>query len=224
MDQERIFEVFTLKTSPTRPKQHEKEHLPFRPMSNLLSPCGVPKRDWARASSVRRHSTTRDQGPTKITGRVGKFPLLHPDGCMGDSMDFWTDSDRGVRRLQVEELAKGKGLPSEWRDKAKLLPKETVAKATSLHLWMTVCDSVATWLREERQSDDAPLDTTKRNTGSVPSPTVTSTDPPSSTDQMHWSILDLSGGSEFHRAQVSKLREVLLDYPDQNRNQLCREG
>ena len=87
---------------------------------------------------------------------------------MGDSMDFWTDSDQGVRRLQVEELAKGKGLPSEWKDKTKLLPKEAVAKATSLHLWTTVCDLVANWLRKERQSDDAPLDTTKREVSPEP--------------------------------------------------------
>ena len=81
--------------------------------------------------------------------------MHHPDGCMADSLeDNWVSTERGVRRIQVEELAKAKGLPSEWKDTSVALPRTAVVQAISVHLCMPVCDAIGEWCCPQHSLED----------------------------------------------------------------------
>jgi hypothetical protein len=48
----------------------------------------------------------------------------------------------------MEELAKGKGLPSEWCTKDTTLPEKAVKETTCVHIWSVVCDAIGLWLKQ----------------------------------------------------------------------------
>jgi hypothetical protein len=67
---------------------------------------------------------------------------------MSDHPQVWIQGNKGVRRLQHEELAKAKGVLSEWLKGGKLLRQFQVDQATCLHLWMAAMDTICP-LKEE---------------------------------------------------------------------------
>jgi hypothetical protein len=44
----------------------------------------------------------------------GKVPVFSPDGCLPYLVGVIIGMDRGIQRLQKEELAKAKRIPSSW--------------------------------------------------------------------------------------------------------------
>ena len=81
-------------------------------MQNLLQPCGIPPGDWAKPKAFTQREA--EEGPIQIRGRVGNFPVIGPQGCMPDDLNTFVETEKGIRRLQVEELGKAKGIPGEW--------------------------------------------------------------------------------------------------------------
>lgn len=152
LSQERLAEVYVIPKAggrlPQRPWDRDQE-LPARPCRNLLLPCGIPKKDRARAPF--RPITQPQMMGTEVhvVGHCGRRPVISPEGCLPDSLQCYLNSDQGIRLTQVEELAKAKGLPSEWLKKGTKPPQEVVLRTTSLHILTAVCDAVGSWLRED---------------------------------------------------------------------------
>jgi hypothetical protein len=94
------------------PKQPSPNQLPARPMSNLLLPFGVPVAAWTKMvpNSL---GAGRACLPCISHLGFGRAPIYDPQGPMPDTLDSWVQVEKGFRRLQVEELAKAKGVPKE---------------------------------------------------------------------------------------------------------------
>ncbi|CAB9523251.1 unknown protein (Partial), partial [Seminavis robusta] len=120
---------------------------PPREMSNLPLPIGYPDRDRAKLRQISKlPSPTTYQEHYQLYGHVQNLPIYDGTGCMPDSVGRWVFDGSRVRKLQLDELAKGKGVPGEWRDKSLELPYKAVVGATAVHIWTVVCDAVAGWL------------------------------------------------------------------------------
>ena len=145
--QDRIVEVFVIpKADGSIPIAPPHQHLPARPMQNLLLPTGIPKRDYAPRKGVKTltNPTVKEDGRV-ILGTCGKENTCSIEGVMPDDVHSFLQTEKGVRRIQVDELAKAKGVPGEWRDKKVIMDKTTTLEATSIHILTAVCDQISEW-------------------------------------------------------------------------------
>ena len=95
--QDRLVLACTLRKSKEGPIEPTGDDVPPRSMSNLLMPTGVPHKVWY-------------QGHTQQA-----FESIHDHhGLMPDLPGCWINSERGIRRLQSQEIAKAKGVPIKW--------------------------------------------------------------------------------------------------------------
>ena len=238
LEQERLIEVFTrpqdTQASPIPPRP---QGLPPRPMRNLLMPCGIPHRERAHPKAPFL-PLPLEEAPNQgchIQGSIHGKPVFGPEGCMPDKIGSWVATDRGIRRLQAEELAKAKGLPSEWRNKQLSIPSESTSPATALHIWTEVCDSLSSWLKEPH------LGTAR---GNLPSSEVPVTGPPSKPGdevetqsssrpssptgleeaEREWiyELPDLTMGSPWYVERVQNLQRAIIGRPDYD--ELLAEG
>ena len=231
IDQEVVADVYVM-GGPTAvlPVCPLPQGLPARPMQNLLLPCGIPKRDWAPHQLVELLEQPEAVGPTLISGYLQERPIFHPHGCMPDSLDCWVETDRGIRRLQSNELSKGKGLPSEWMSKHTQLPRKAVLASTSLHIWVSICDSLSSWFR----ASDLPTTKTKPLFPTPPPPPGPVGEHPIDPDEhdvgpreeedMPWEyqLPDLSVGGGWYKQRIRNLRAAIQGRP--NSAQLFEEG
>jgi hypothetical protein len=97
------------------PKQPTPNELPPRPMSNLLMPFGVPSAAWTKKVPNSKHPDPRGLPCISHLGFGRSDPIFDPQGPMPDVLGSWFQVDKGIRRLQIEELAKAKGVPKEWQ-------------------------------------------------------------------------------------------------------------
>lgn len=130
--------------------------LPARAMSNLLLPVGIPSKAWYHGSERKCTMEERArESPCVITYSAGQTPIHDHVGPMPDRANAWIRSERGVRRLQLSELAKAKGLTSAWTNQGvSTLETSWVIQSTCLHLWTAVMDSVGTWLHHSSTEGD----------------------------------------------------------------------
>ena len=160
LQQERLVEVFVIPGEGRAiPDPPPAQGLPARPMRNLLLPLHqIPPRSRAPPKAILQlPSPSPEPGGLQVVGWVHDQPLYSSDGVMPDCVGAWImDTDTGVHRLQTEELAKGKGLPSEWRSKDVPLPDEAIKEATCLHIWTAVCDTLGFWLKQPQGGASAP--------------------------------------------------------------------
>lgn len=219
--QERLVEVFLANTAGRDlPMAPSHQGLPPRAMRNLLQPFGVPKGAWAPSKAVRKHPTpfVSEEG-WQIMGTIGEHSIYGADGVMPDHIGSWiADGDKGVRRLQVAEFAKGKGLPSEWLTKGAALPHKAVSEDTCLHIWSVVCDELGKWIRPT-SSPSATLQgpPTKR----PPSPRLTAPEP-SPLPIWNYQFPDLRKDGPWYLDRVTKLKQVCCGRTDSE--QLVMEG
>ena len=224
LDQERTFDVYYQASSwaTPAPSQPVPQGLPPRPMQNLLMPCGVPSSQWHKPKmplQLEIPTTLPDQptGPLCV-GTCGKGQVLHPSGCMVDSLqDVWVATERGVRRLQAEELAKAKGLPSEWRNKDAPLSPKVVASATSLHSWVAVCDAIGDWCCPEHALDEDTF-----STASTADLTLSDTEEEDCDWEAEYDYPDLAPGGEWHSARDKSLKQAIRGCPDADK--LLQDG
>jgi len=141
LDQETLADVF-FKTTESRavPCMPTQGALPPRAMGNLLLPCGIPRRDWAPEKLLQTLKMETWSGPTKTVGSVNGKAVFHPDRCMPNDLDCWVETERGTRRIQVQELTKAKGVPSEWTHRDTKLPSKVLLQSTGLHTLTQVMD------------------------------------------------------------------------------------
>ena len=226
--QERLMEVF-VKSGEGRalPDPPSPQGLPARPMRNLLLPLHqIPRNSRASPKTIQLSLTPAPDTPTlHVVGSVWDHPLYSSEGVMPDCVGAWiSDADSGVHRLQTEELAKGKGLPSEWRTKDTSIPVVAVKEATCLHIWTVVCDALGPWLKAPQTGTPQVSNETPRPRSDPPPPKTYAPPNPKDLPAAPWdyTLPDLSEGGAWHQARLTRLREVIKGRPDED--QLWEEG
>jgi hypothetical protein len=73
---------------------------------------------------------------------------------MPDLPGCWIQSERGIRCLQTQELAKGKGVPGDWfkngpGGSSSLLKDAAVRSSTGIHIWTAALDDTLEWLNSK---------------------------------------------------------------------------
>lgn len=184
--------------------------LPARAMSNLLMPVGVPWKAYCRGKE--KECEGQRFTPCEVKWEVENSPIYETTGPMPDHPQAWIRSDRGVRRLQHEELAKAKGILPSWLkgDGAIPLRQSQVDRATCVHLWSAAMDVMRPWLlmEEEEAGSEGPK-ASKKDTA-VP----TWDDGEDSDEKWQWEVPDLSEGGEWFLARVATLKEVIKGAPN----------
>jgi hypothetical protein len=192
--------------------------LPVRDMSNLLKPVGIPR----KAYCLEKETMTVDKSylPCKVLGRIRQEAVFERDGPMPDHPHVWIRSERGIRRLQHEELAKAKGVPPEWLKgpETKPLRQTLVEGATCLHLWTAAMDGLRSWMEEEAGSNSERV-----RPSTNPSP-VEGWSSQSEDDEYEWNwkVPDLRKGGDWHKARVASLKRAIGERKDGN--QLFLDG
>jgi hypothetical protein len=216
LQQERLIEV-CIDGSKGRamPVAPPHQGLPVQPMKNLLLPPGtIPCQSMATPKLI---SWLTEAGPPKdgllIVGLVGRQPLHSSTGCMPDELGAWiADSDTGVRRLQAEELVKGKEIPSKWRTKAVDLPSRPIEEAMCLHIWTAVCDTLGQWLKPQGQMVHPTLLDPLPQLAPNRRPTVACTLPnPQDMPSAEWDykLPDLVEGGKWHQDSITSLWKAI---------------
>jgi hypothetical protein len=190
---------------PSKPPPME---LPVRAMSNLLMPVGVPRKAYCRDKE--KECEGQRFLPCEVLKEVKKSPIYEATGPMPDHPQAWIRSDRGTRRLQHEELAKAKGVPSSWlKGKgAKSLRQSQVDRATCVHLWSAAMDVMRPWLLEEENQIFSESES-KQN---APVPKWIDDEP--AEEDWQWETPDLREGGEWFLARVASLREAIKEAPN----------
>jgi hypothetical protein len=197
------------------PMEPAPMNLPARAMINLLLPVGIPHKAWYQGQE---RDCTMDERmrefPCVVKQSVSRTPIHEHEGPMPDRANAWIRSERGVRRLQTCELAKAKGLTSEWTNKdSSKLENLWVGQSTCLHVWTAVMDSVSTWIHQ--------------NTGDQAQGKDESTCGPSENEEMRrqqaaasgtqedwsWETPDLSRDGEWYKARVRSLKAAIAELP-----------
>ena len=230
LQQDRLVTVFQCDTEtfPGTLLEPEEHSLPCRPMSNLLMPVGVPKGAWSRSPTTPLERGLSVREPFCVTRRVGRQPVFDVGGSMPDEIDAWIATERGVRRLQSQELAKGKGLPSEWMSRTASVPRKPAQRSTSAHIWCAVGDSVAALFRGGSLGQEPSGADADGSRGAVPEnlgdPVSVGALPVPEGDcpVWEWEPEDLCRDGDWYRARVLSLQVATEGMED--RAQLIREG
>jgi hypothetical protein len=137
--------------------------------------------------------------PCIVVGEVkgGKVPVFSPDECLPDSVGAIMNTDCGIRRLQKEELAKAKGIPSSWFQQGNWTGK-SVEQLTDLHIWTAIAASLHnSW--KVLATNPAPADGLNSTVTPVGIPKEVE-------EEWNWSPLDLSEGGLWYHARLVNLR------------------
>jgi hypothetical protein len=217
LHQDRLFMVYYLEgrdcLSPIQPKP---DGLPGRSMANLLVPVGVPHGAFLNGAPVAQPMPSY-QGPCQLWGRCGPRPIYSIDGVIPDNLTASLLVRNRCRRLQSGELAKAKGVLSEWNVKpARPLPAKPAALGTSLHLWTAVGNSLAVWLQPAKRDDSPTVDDC-----SLPPP-PTSLAGEDKDKFIAWTLPNLARNGPWHRARQVSLKAAVVGLP--NASQLIIEG
>jgi hypothetical protein len=217
LHQDRLFVLYyregRYSSPPIRP---QPDGLPGRSMANLLVPVGVPHGAFLNGASVAQPVPSY-QGPCQLWGRCGSRPIYSINGVMPDDLTAYVSVRNRCRRLQSGELAKAKGVPSEWNVKpAQPLPAKPAALGTSLHLWAAVGDSVAIWLKPAHKEDSRMPD----ECPSLSPPVILSGE--DQDEFIAWTLPNLARNGTWHRARQASLKAAVAGLP--NASQLIIEG
>jgi hypothetical protein len=195
--------------------------LPRRSMSNLLMPVGVPRQAW-HYGLVHKTSCAAHWLPCDVLEAVDNDPIFERHGLMPDRPHSWIRSERGIRRLQHQELAKGKGVPSDWmvgEGTSQPLREYSVKHSSCLHLWTTVLDAVAAWNRRRFENNHVSGSHTPSTT-SLPPAVGVQADTFANAKAVHeidpwtWDVPDLSEGSQWYQERLRNLQQAVTDLPD----------
>jgi hypothetical protein len=189
--------------------------LPRRSMSNLLMPVGVPRKAW-HSGLVSVTSRAKRWWPCEVNNESEDEPIFERTGLMPDRPHSLIRSERGIRRLQLQELAKGKGVPSDWiagNGSSEPLKEYGVKHSSCLHLWTTVMDAIAVWQRKMTEAPRPMLPLA----GTLLSPKIRSVEALPVEElgaAWTWDVPDLHEGSPWYLARIDSLRKAVADLPD----------
>jgi hypothetical protein len=228
LSQDRLMVVCTREGRGTKgPIEPIGDDVPPRSMSNLRMPTGVPHQAWFRGSTLRA-SKTAQWWPCEVRRCTRKLePIFDHHGLMPDRPGCWIQSERGTRRLQAQELAKGKGVTSDWFKPdpgISVAPLKDVAVrfCTGIHIWTAVLDATLEWLlpkeagspKDQTRSKPEPRTVPEKHKGVDLHP-----EPDESTEgeEWTWEAPDLRPGSEWYCARISSLKQALQGMAEASR-------
>jgi hypothetical protein len=97
-------------TGPVEPKGDD---VPPQSMSKLLMPTGVPHKAWFQGHTQRALQPEQWR-PCEVSRQTRMWePIFDHHGLMPDRPGSWIQSERGICRLQAQELANWKGVTGE---------------------------------------------------------------------------------------------------------------
>ena len=166
-----------------------------RPMQNLLIPKGLrPKRKM------------RDP-----PADVSLLPKYNEAPLPGRPCSWILDGD-GPRQLFLEETAKGLGLDKTWNVPPGLLTAKLLSNSSSLFHWEYISQCFLLQMSEPVTIPPVSI--------SLPSSTVLSV--PDDTEYPEWRPADMSVGSPWYQARITRLRQACSTYP--NSDKLYEDG
>jgi hypothetical protein len=197
----------TTSEGPVRPPSSALPALPARSMSNMLMPTGIPYTAWKTRGTERPCDLSQQkiQRPCRVSHLLYRQLIYECEGPMPDSIDEWVRTEGGVRRLLAGELAKAKGLPSQWVEASKKLSAKAIDQSTCLHLWTAAMDLVRSWWNEDRgpgpDSEGLMHPLLHRRDSDSNSDSEGSEDPEPMEEcgKLTWEVPDLSEGGPFAR-------------------------
>ena len=195
LNQSRVVMVMSKgRNGPTQPKKHSG---PVRSMHNLLRCYSIPKKAYLTG---KKSNNCENVWPCKSNFRLDNQAVFEPTGVMPDQLDCLVHTSKGVRRIELDELGKAKGLDLIKLSKPKRKQvKRIVRECTCQHLWYNVLDAVGEWMKINERTN------------------CTNTDPITSLnyDQadikdtpFHWEPPDLKRGSSWYRARLRGLERA----------------
>ena len=194
--------------APMQPNKHAGS---FRSMSNLLRCYSIPKALYL-PGRVTPHE--ENVWPCTSHSRMNDEFVYESAGIMPDSPNCILNTAKGLRRLQIDELCKAKGLNSKHpHNMSDQVFKTLVKEATCQHIWLNVLDAVGTWLGGCGKR--SPL---TRTPGPAPEYPTDRADE----SAFDWSPPDLRKGSKWYNQRVRSLDLATRDRPDQK--QLVKQG
>jgi hypothetical protein len=194
-------------------------------MSNLLMPVGVPQRAWTQVRMT--ETETSDQGPHQIVGTIGIQAVYADHGVMPVRTPSWIRTDKGIRRLQHQELAKAKGLLENFEMPTTKNKLRSVRNSTCHHIMTACLDQVGRWL--DTIMNDKNLGETGKQRA-TPGRHPKAKDEPGWTDgenaddaeEWEWEVPELGPGSPWYADREANLREAVKDTTDPD--QCYRDG
>jgi hypothetical protein len=198
--------------------------LPARSMSNLLSPTGIPRLAWKTtgAETVCNAGTQKRHLPCKTLQQFPDGLIYEREGPMPDAVNIGVRSERGVRRLLTEELAKAKGIPSTWMKKGLKVKAPTITQSACLHLWTAAMDAARNWwnndsiLPELIPRTSSSEDSVDSDDSSSNDDSLDSEDSSDENDDWLWETPDLSEGSAWNLERLHNLKIAICDDPRKN--------
>ena len=171
----------------------ESSNSPARPMGNLLTPPGLIR-------------GRRLPAPPKSL----QAPLAHEDP-MPCTSGHYIRTERGVRRLERDELARGLGLPSS--ESKEDIPVGLLHGTTSLFHWEYFAESLHLSLNQTQDSETPPTPLSVSNLQSILGKPA-GVAPGSPPMPFNWKPPDLSPGGKWYTESVAKLEEASQTYPE----------
>ena len=182
----------------------------IRPCNNVLRTYGLQKRQYHEVKKITPSSHPKHPNHQ---GTYLNQPVYHWDGpSYGQSEKSWVYiPEHGVRKVQLDELAKLKGLHDSMYDDVTL---PVLYSSVEQHVWACLGKAITPFLLSPPPSPSTP------SKNSIPPPTT-----PASLRTSHWSWNhpDLSEGGTFYNNSVHNLKNALL-HLGPNHDHLFQEG
>lgn len=170
--------------------------LPPRPMSNMLTPFGIPGKAYAPFTLATNHIPDAMTDP--MPNKIGSF----------------IRTNKGVRRLQPDEVARGSGVPKEWIKPEVTLPTSMVHGTTSANIWEAVAASIRSLSRTGTTLSNMVDQTPVANTPVVTDDEEVQPFTPQEDAPWTWKPPDLSPGGAWYSKRVHNLRIASATLPD----------
>ena len=129
----------------------------------MLQPMGIPRSAWVQEEWLPETSyptwIAEAAAPCRLLGATvdRNCPVFSPEGCLPDSVGTVILTDRGIRRLLLDELGKAKGVPAEWL-RQEALTVRAMNQLTDLHIWMAVVSGLTPQPLSSPQDVSTPVD------------------------------------------------------------------
>ena len=186
-----------------------------RSARNMLRPFGIPQNAWIQEEwtpiSEYPEWVREVTAPCLILGETKqrKLPIFSPNGCLPDRVGALIGMEWAVRRVQVDELAKVKGIPEEWITQGILMTC-LVNQLTDLHIWTAAASSLAQGKIACNVEQSLPMNESDPDTMIFILTDDLKVDP----EEWEWSPTDLSTGGAWHTAQLESLAAAITGRAD----------
>ena len=186
-----------------------EDHLHPRPMKNLLLPFDIPRQAWYRGKVDPPTQQAKEcVGPEHLAGRTGgtgSGPVYSPSGPMPNRSGALVALAEGTRQILPRELAKAKGLPSEWLQLPPTGHCHPLSFIPAIHILQAVGTSISAWLGQARPHPPRVQ---------APPPPVRASAPASPAQQWDWNPPDLAPSGPWYQQRLKSLRKVIDGRPD----------